>query len=94
MPDRTGKPTQNAHIESFDGRLRDECLNEHWFTGLNDARFTIEAWRCDYNLVRPHSSLGGKTPAEFARRVAVLRSATPTSDLQLAKRIVNVGLSL
>jgi putative transposase len=63
---RPGKPIENAFIESFNGKFRDECLNEHWFTGLNDARFTIEIWRRDYNEVRPHSSLGGLTPAAFA----------------------------
>ena len=61
-----GKPVQNAYIESFNGRLRDECLNEHWFTTLDEARGLIEAWRQDYNTVRPHSSLGDLTPAEFA----------------------------
>lgn len=64
-----GKPTQNAYIESFNGRLRDECLNEHWFTGLADARQTIEAWRLDYNARRPHSSLHNLTPDEFRRSI-------------------------
>lgn len=90
---RPGKPIENAFAESFNGKFRDECLNEHWFTGLNDARFTIEAWRRDYNHVRPHSSLGGLTPAEFAGQSAALRSATPTSEPQIEKRIVNDGLS-
>jgi len=63
-----GKPVQNACVESFNGRLRDECLNEHWFTTLEEARRLIEAWRQDYNTVRPHSSLGDLTPAEFVRR--------------------------
>jgi putative transposase len=61
-----GKPVQNAFIESFNGRFRDECLNEHWFLDLADARRTIEAWRIDYNTKRPHSALGYATPAEFA----------------------------
>jgi putative transposase len=61
-----GKPTQNAYIESFNGKFRDECLNMNYFTSLEDARRTIEAWRIDYNEVRPHSSLGDKTPTEFA----------------------------
>jgi putative transposase len=61
-----GKPVQNAFVESFNGTLRDECLNLHWFVSLPDARRTIEAWRQDYNRVRPHSSLGRRTPAEFA----------------------------
>jgi putative transposase len=60
-----GKPTQNAYIESFNGKFRDECLNEHWFLDLKDARDKIEAWRVDYNEVRPHSSLGDMTPKEY-----------------------------
>ena len=63
-----GKPTQNGFIESFNGRLRDECLNEHLFTSLPEARRIIEAWRIDYNTRRPHSSLDGLTPTEFAAR--------------------------
>ena len=63
-----GKPTQNGFIESFNGRLRDECLNEHLFTGLPEARRIIEAWRIDYNTTRPHTSLNGLTPTEFAAR--------------------------
>ena len=78
---RPGKPVENAFVESFNGRFRDECLNEHWFTSLADARFTIECWRLDYNHVRPHSALGRIPPAEFAERAAALRSATPPSDL-------------
>ena len=58
-----GKPQQNRCIESFDGSLRDECLNEDIFDNLADARRTVALWRCDYNNVRPHSSLGNKTPA-------------------------------
>jgi putative transposase len=65
---RPGKPTDNAFIESFNARLRAECLNEHWFLTLVDAREKIESWREDYNLRRPHSSLGNLTPAEFAAR--------------------------
>ena len=61
-----GRPVQNAFIESFNGRLRDECLNESWFTDLKDARDTIEAWRHDYNTVREHGQLGQLTPHEFA----------------------------
>jgi putative transposase len=61
-----GKPTQNAFIESFNGRFRDECLNENWFLDIHDARRIIEAWRIDYNASRPHSALGYATPDEFA----------------------------
>lgn len=64
---RRGTPTDNAMVESFNGRLRQECLNEHWFLSLSDARSKIEAWRCFYNEERPHSALAWKTPAEFAR---------------------------
>jgi Integrase core domain len=60
-----GKPVQNAHIESFHSRFRDECLNESWFLTVPDARRIIEAWRQDYNTVRPHSPLGYLTPEEF-----------------------------
>ena len=63
-----GKPMQNAFVELSNGRLRDECLNEHLFHGLRDARRIIEAWRADYNSARPHTSLGGLTPREFATR--------------------------
>jgi putative transposase len=65
-----GKPIQNAHCESFHGRLRDECLNEHWFLGLGDARRIVEAWRQDYNRERPHSALAYRTPEEFRRATA------------------------
>jgi putative transposase len=61
-----GKPMQNGFIESFNGSLRDECLNLHWFSSLDDARQVIEAWREDYNTVRPHSSLQGRTPRAWA----------------------------
>jgi putative transposase len=64
---RPGKPVENAFIESFNGRIRQECLNQHWFLDLDDARRTIEAWRISYNTNRPHSGIGGRTPAEFAR---------------------------
>jgi putative transposase len=60
-----GKPNQNAYVESFNGRLRDECLNEHWFFSLGQARETIETWRLDYNALRPHSALGDVSPEEF-----------------------------
>jgi len=64
---RPGKPMENGHIESFNGRLRDECLNVTQFMPLDDARAKIEAWRVDYNQRRPHSSLGHLTPSEFVR---------------------------
>jgi len=61
-----GKPVQNAFVESFNGKFRNECLNDHWFTSLDHARTIVHAWREDYNTVRPHSSLNYKTPKEFA----------------------------
>jgi putative transposase len=57
---------QNGHVESFNGRLRDECLNANWFLNLKDARRKIESWRQEYNSKRPHSSLDYRTPAEYA----------------------------
>jgi putative transposase len=66
---RPGKPVENAFIESFNGRLRDELLNGELFMGLLDARQKLEAWRRDYNQNRPHSSIGDLTPAEFATKV-------------------------
>jgi putative transposase len=65
-----GKPTQNAHVESFHGRLREECLRISWFFNLFDARRKISIWRREYNEQRPHSSLNYQTPAEFARRAS------------------------
>ena len=64
-----GKPNQNAYIESFNGRFRDECLNEHWFTSLAHAQAIIEAWRREYNEERPKKGLGGLTPAHYARQL-------------------------
>lgn len=68
---RRGKPTDNAFIESFNSRFRQECLNASWFLNLNDAKMKIESWRRDYNTVRPHSAIGNKTPAEFAETAAL-----------------------
>ncbi|MBS7779025.1 IS3 family transposase [Acidovorax sp. CCYZU-2555] len=64
-----GKPNQNAYVESFNGRFRDECLNEHWFTSLAHARVIVEAWRREYNEERPKKVLGGLTPAAYAQRL-------------------------
>ena len=66
-----GKPTQNGYIESFNGKLRDECLNQHWFRSVAEARIVIKAWRVEYNQERPHSSLGNKTPLEYASSLAI-----------------------
>jgi putative transposase len=65
-----GRPMENGFIESFNGKFRDECLNENWFLDLADARQKIEEWRCDYNQARPHSALGYLTPEEFTARAA------------------------
>ena len=73
---RPGKPVENAVIESFNGRLRDECLNVHQFTSIADAKEKIEAWRVDYNQRRPHSSLGHLTPNEYAEQ----RQNSPTAE--------------
>ncbi len=77
---RPGKPVENCFVESFNGKFRDECLNLHWFLGLDDARRRIETWRHDFNYVRPHSTLGGESPAVAARE-ARLR---PTSSASIA----------
>jgi transposase InsO family protein len=75
-----GKPNQNAYIESFNGRLRDECLNEHWFTSLTHAQVIIEAWRREYNEERPKKGLGGLTPAAYAKRL-MMETSTVTAGL-------------
>jgi len=75
-----GKPNQNAYIESFNGRLRDECLNEHWFTSLPHAQAIIEGWRREYNDERPKRGLGGLTPAQYAKQLMEKRS-TVTAGL-------------
>jgi transposase InsO family protein len=74
-----GKPNQNAYVESFNGRLRDECLNEHWFMSLAHARALIEAWRKEYNDERPKRSLGGLTPSQYAKQLAT-RPLTMPAD--------------
>jgi putative transposase len=74
-----GKPNQNAYVESFNGRFRDECLNEHWFMSLAHARAVIEAWRQEYNEERPKRSLGGLTPAQYAKQLAA-RPLTMPAD--------------
>jgi putative transposase len=78
-----GKPIQNCFVERFNGSLRDECLNEHWFTSLYDARLEVETWRVDYNCVRPHSSLDDRTPEEF--RAVVSRPTTERMDPALSE---------
>lgn len=74
-----GKPNQNAYVESFNGRLRDECLNEHLFTHLLHARTVIETWRREYNEERPEKALGGMTPAAYAKQLAESATVNPDS---------------
>jgi len=86
VPIQPGRPMQNGHVESFHGRLRDECLNASWFRTLNDVRCTLAAWREEYNCERPHSSLDYRTPQEFKlalegiRAMARLPSPTTTNN--------------
>jgi putative transposase len=84
-----GKPTQNAHLESFNGKLRDECLNEHEFLSLSHARELLEAFREDYNHQRPHSSLGKMTPAQFARHTSPHGGSYPLTNPALATSSLN-----
>ena len=72
-----GKPNQNAYVENFNGRLRDECLNEHWFTSLDHAKRVIETWRRECNEERPKRSLGGLTPAQYAKQLAIKAVTMP-----------------
>ncbi len=76
---RPGKPTDNAFVESFNGRLRQECLNTHWFESLAEAREKIEPWRKGYNTERPHSSLGLRTPSEFLAEWKLSSQVNPSS---------------
>jgi putative transposase len=87
-----GKPIQNAYIESFNARLREECLNEHVFVSLADARVKIECWRLAYNRERPHSSLGNLTPEEFAAAVQPLGSSTPARTARPAQELPAVAV--
>ena len=86
---RPGKPVENAYIESFNGRFRDECLNENWFLTLEHARGIIEKWRIDYNNERPHSSLGYLTPEEFIRQ----ESEKFSTGIPVEARLINAGYS-
>ena len=72
---RPGKPTDNSYVETFNGSLRDECLNVHWFDSLTEAKTVLEAWRRDYNESRPHSALNELTPAEYARKIKEMEPA-------------------
>lgn len=84
-----GKPIQNAYIESFNGKFREECLAEHWFKNIYEARDVIESWRIEYNTERPHSSLGNLTPSEYAQK---LSQETTQNSARLTLRLVqNLG---
>jgi hypothetical protein len=90
-----GKPVQNAFIESFNGKFRDECLNENWFMSLAETREKIEAWRKDYNPSWPHSALGYQTPEEFAAQAAPGASLPPEPPRrQEQKQETALGLTL
>lgn len=79
------KPTQTAYIESFNGRLRDECLNEHWFTSRAHAQAVIETWRREYNEERPKKGLGGLTPVAYAAQLTA-RTKTDESNRRILNR--------
>jgi putative transposase len=78
---RPGRPVENAYIESFNGRLRDECLNQHWFPTIADARRLIQEWRTEYNTARPHGGLRGLTPAEFVEKNRTEDSTTTSNPI-------------
>lgn len=86
-----GRPMQNAFAESFIGRMRDECLNEHWFLGLDDAREAIEGWRLEYNHERPKRSLGRRTPDEVAHRAGLRASPPRSAQLAPQPRSIHPG---
>ena len=77
-----GRPMQNGYIESFNGKFRDECLNEQWFQTLPQAKTCIAEWRRDYNEVRPHSSLGRIPPAQFAQQHRINSNAASNTNHQ------------
>ena len=80
-PIEPGKPKQNAYNESFNGRLRDECLNEHWLLNLAHARQLIGRWRLDYNVERPKKALGGLTPKAYATQMIIARKLNSDSSV-------------
>lgn len=88
-----GKPMQNGIIESFNGRVRDECLNLHWFTDIKDARQILLAWKNDYNLLRPHSSLKNQTPSQFAQLNTVNTKINNTVEIKKELQITQSRVS-
>jgi len=79
---RPGKPTDNAHVESFNGTLRAECLDAHWFSTMAEAWQLIQAWKSEYNASRPHRALGERTPHEFARQIAASRDLSRLTNAE------------
>ena len=79
---RPGKPTDNAYEESFNGTLRAECPDAHWFMDLGEARQQIDAWRLEYNASRPHRALGERTPNKFARPIAASRDRSGLANTE------------
>lgn len=86
-----GKPVQNATVESFNGRLRDECLNQHWFVNLAEARRVLAAWQLEYNTRRPHSALADLTPQEFA---GVHGGRSPAAPARAAQEEPNTTIAV
>lgn len=85
---RPGQPVENGFVESFNGRLRDECLNVNLFFSLEDVREKLESWRQDYNTIRPHGALGHLPPAEYARRAMQSQSEKPSTSEKLTRQLV------
>jgi putative transposase len=92
---RQVKPVENAYIESFNGRLRNECLNENWFLSIEQARTVVEEWRIDYNTARPHNSLGILTPEEFIRQKSAPadKSENFSTGMPVEAGLINAGYS-
>jgi len=89
-----GKPNQNAFIESFNSRFREECLNLHWFATLAEARVVIDAWRVEYNTRRPHSSLGDRTPEEYRRWLEAGSPARPAHPQDQDRSLTTGGVAV
>lgn len=89
-----GKPNQNAFVESFNGRFREECLDLHWFGSLLEARAVIEAWRAEYNTERPHSSLGDRTPEEYAVTLVAGSPAAPAHPQDQERALTTAGVAV
>ena len=89
-----GKPNQNAFVESFNGRFREECLDLHWFSTLPAARAIIDAWRVEYNTKRPHSSLGDRTPEEYAVTLVAGSPAAPAHPQDQERALTTAGVAV